>query len=390
MTKQRLVITAVLAGQSQSAVARRYGVSQSWISKLMARYRVEGEAAFEAKSRRPRTSPNATPAETIALVTGLRRRLVHAGLDAGADTIGWHLQHTHRITLSRATINRILTRAGLVTPEPAKRPRSSFVRFEAEQPNETWQSDFTHLRLADGTDTEVIAWLDDHSRYLLHLRAHERVTASVVAESFHAAAARFGYPASPLTDNGMVYTVRLAGAKNAGGRTLLEHDLARLGIVQKNGRPNHPTTQGKIERFWQTLKRWVNAQPARPATIACLQALLDAFTTEYNTRRPHRALPRRATPAAIYVTGIKAAPAGARTDAHERVRVDRIDKSGTVTLRVAGRLRHIGIGRAHAGTHVKLLVQDLEVMVVHAATGVVLRELMIDTERDYQPRGRND
>jgi transposase InsO family protein len=386
MTKQRLVISAVLAGQSQSAVARRYGVSQGWVSKLVARYRLEGEAAFEAKSRRPHTSPNATSAETVDLVLGIRRRLVRAGLDAGADTIGWHLQHTHRITLSRATTNRILSRAGVITPEPAKRPRSSYIRFQADLPNETWQSDFTHVRLADGTDTEVIAWLDDHSRYLLHLTAHPRITAKIVAQSFHTAAAENGYPASTLTDNGMVYTVRLAGAKNAGGRTILEHDLHRLGIIQKNGKPNHPTTQGKIERLWQTLKKWLTAQPERTDTIDQLQHLLDAFTTEYNTRRPHRSLPHRATPAATYNTTLKAAPSTPRNDSHDRVREDRIDKTGTVTLRVAGRLRHIGIGRTHAGTHVKLLIQNLNVTVVNTTTGELLRELTIDTTRDYQPR----
>jgi transposase InsO family protein len=390
MTKQRLVISAVLAGQSQSAVARRYGVSQGWISKLMTRYRIEGEAAYLPRSRRPHSSPYATPPEIIDLVISIRQRLVRAGLDAGAETIGWHLAHTHRITLSRATINRTLTRAGLVTPEPAKRPKSSYIRFEAAQPNETWQSDFTHCRLADGADIEVIAWLDDHSRYLLHLSAHARMTAQIVAATFHAAAAGHGYPASTLTDNGMVYTVRLAGGKNAGGRTTLEHDLHKLGITQKNGKPNHPTTQGKIERFWQTLKKWLNAQPARPDTIARLQELLDEFTAEYNTRRPHRSLPHRATPATTYTTGIKAAPTAPRTDSHDRVRDDRVDKSGTVTLRVAGRLRHIGIGRTHAGTHVRLLVQNLDVTVVNASTGQILRELTIDTTRDYQPRGKNE
>ena len=245
MTKQRLVITAVLSGQSQSAVARRYGVSQGWVSKLMARYRIEGDAAFEPKSRRPLSSQNATPEHVVDLVLGIRRRLVRTGLDSGADTIGWHLQHTHRITLSRASINRILTRAGLITPEPAKRPKSSYIRFQADQPNETWQSDFTHVRLTDGTDSEVIAWLDDHSRFLLHLSAHSRVTARIVAHTFHTAATGNGYPASTLTDNGMVYTVRLASTKNAGGRTILEHDLHQLGIIQKNGKPNHPTTQGR-------------------------------------------------------------------------------------------------------------------------------------------------
>ncbi|MGO4689979.1 IS481 family transposase, partial [Glaciibacter sp. 2TAF33] len=353
MSKQRLVITAVLSGQSQSEAARRYGVTQGWVSKLMTRYRLEGDAAFEPHSKRPKTSPGATVPELVEPVLALRRRLVRAGLDAGAETIGWRLQHTHHVTLSRATINRILARAGLVSPEPAKRPKSSYVRFEASPPNETWQSDFTHYRLDTATDTEIIAWLDDHSRYLLHLSAHPRITARIVAESFHAAAAGHGYPASTLTDNGMVYTVRLAGGKNAGGRTVLEHDLHRLGIVQKNGKPNHPTTQGKIERLWQTLKKWLTAQPDQPDTIAQLQTLLDEFTREYNTHRPHRSLPHRATPATAYDTRIKATPTGT-TPTHDRVREDRIDKSGTVTLRLPGRLRHIGIGRTHAGTHVKL------------------------------------
>lgn len=322
-------------------------------------------------------------------VLQIRRCLVRAGLDAGADTIGWHLQHTHRVTLSRASINRTLTRAGLITPEPAKRPRSSYVRFQADQPNETWQSDFTHVRLADGTDTEVIAWLDDHSRYLLQLSAHPRVTARIVARTFHSAATEHGYPASTLTDNGMVYTVRLAGRKNAGGRTILEHDLHRLGITQKNGKPNHPTTQGKIERLWQTLKKWLTSQPDQPATINQLQHLLETFRTEYNTRRPHRSLPHRATPATVYDTSIKAAPDSQRTATHDRVRENRIDKSGTVTLRVAGQLRHIGIGRTHSGTHVKLLIQDFDVTVVNATTGELIRELSIDPTRDYQPRGKN-
>ena len=176
MSKRRLVITAVLAGSSQSEVARTYGVSQSWISRLMARYATEGQAAFEPRSRRPRTSPRATPPATVELVLLLRKQLTDSGLDAGADTIGWHLTHHHRITLSRATIHRILTRAGAVTPEPAKRPKASYLRFAAEQPNETWQSDFTHYRLATGADTEIITWLDDHSRFALSLTAHHRVT----------------------------------------------------------------------------------------------------------------------------------------------------------------------------------------------------------------------
>ncbi|MEG9226064.1 integrase core domain-containing protein [Aeromicrobium sp. Sec7.5] len=157
--------------------------------------------------------------------------------------------------------------------------------------------------------------------------------------------------------------------------------------MQKNGRPNHPTTQGKVERFQQTMKKWLRAQPAQPATIDALQALLDEFVDEYNNRRPHRSLPHRAPPATLFEAMPKALPMNSRdAETHARIRHDRIDTSGVVTLRIAGRLHHIGIGRTHARTHVILLVHDLHVRVVAAATGELLRALEIDPERDYQPQ----
>ncbi|TIC83838.1 IS481 family transposase [Nocardioides sp. GY 10113] len=394
MSKRRLVITAVLAGASQSEVARTYGVSQGWISRLMTRYATEGEAVFEPASRAPKTSPTATPPATVELVLRLRKELTDAGHDAGADTIAWHLTHHHDQTLSRATIHRILTRHGTVTPEPNKRPKSSYIRFEAEQPNETWQSDFTHYRLtrpdgSPGADVEVITWLDDHSRYALHISAHTRITAPIVAATFTETAGQHGYPASTLTDNGMVYTVRLAGQGRRGGRTQLEAELRRLGVRQKNSRPGHPTTCGKVERFQQTMKKWLRAQPVQPRTLAELQALIDAFRAEYNQQRPHRSLAHRATPAAAYTARPKASPGVDRSgDTHDRVLTSIIDSSGTVTARVNGRLHHIGIGRAHARTHVIVLLQDLHARVVNAATGELLRELIIDPNRDYQPTGR--
>jgi hypothetical protein len=164
-------------------------------------------------------------------------------------------------------------------------------------------------------------------------------------------------------------------------------------VVQKHASPNHPTTCGKVERFQQTLKKWLAAQPVQPNTLAELQALLGTFVAEYNHRRPHRSLPRRATPATLYDTLPMAQPATSR-DAHthdrirhDRIRHDRIDDSGCVTLRVAGRLHHIGVGRTHARTRVVLLVQDLHVRVVNATTGELLRQLVLDPTKDYQPTG---
>lgn len=387
MSKARLVITAVTVEKRPvSEVARSYGVARSWIYALLERYWDEGEAAFEPRSRRPKTSPQAIPEVAVSLITELRKDLAGQGLDAGPQTIAWHLEHHHRIRVSAATISRYLARAGLVTPEPRKRPRSSYLRFEAEQPNECWQSDFTHYPLADGTGTEILTWLDDHSRYALRITGHRRVTGPIVLTAFRAAVAAYGAPASTLTDNGMVFTTRFSGGK--GGRNGLETELRRLGIKQKNGRPNHPQTQGKTERFQQTLKNWLRAQSPQPTTIAQLQALLDAFTALYNHQRPHRSLPHRATPATAYAARPKATPGDRTADTHDRVRTDRIDTSGVVTLRHHGRLHHIGIGRTHARTHVLMLISDLHVRVINAATGELLRELTLDPTRDYQPTGR--
>jgi len=388
MSKARLVITAIeVEGRSPAEVVAAFGVSRSWLYELLARYRAEGEAAFEPRSRRPHSSPGSTPPQTVELVLWIRKQLSDAGLDAGAETIGWHLTHHHRTTLSRATIHRILTRSGAVIPEPAKRPKVSYLRFQAEMPNETWQSDFTHYRLATGADTEIISWLDDHSRYALHVSAHTRITAPTVVATFTQAATEHGYPASTLTDNGTVYTTRFAGGR--GGRNHLEHELRRRNVVQKNSRPSHPTTCGKVERFQQTMKKWLLAQPVQPSTIAGLQALLDAFVTAYNHDRPHRSLPHRATPATSYAARPKATPGTDRArDTHDRVRHDKIDKAGCVTLRVNGRLHHIGVGRTLTGTDVLLLVQDLHIRVIHAATGELLRDLILDPRKNYQPTGR--
>ena len=372
MSRARLVITAlVIEQQSVAEVAARYGVHRSWVYRLKKRYDDIGEAAFEPGSRRPHTSPTAIPATTVELIRGLRKELAGSGMDAGPDTIAWHLAHRHQLQVSVSTVSRTLSREGLVVPEPRKRPKSSYLRFAAAMPNECWQSDFTHYRLATGVDVEVISWLDDCTRYALHVSAHRRITTPIVLATFRETAGQRGIPASTLTDNGMVYTVRHSGGR--GGRNGFEAQLRRWQVVQKNSRPNHPTTCGKVERFQQTLKKWLRAQPVQPTTIAELQALIDVFVTAYNRRRPHRSLPHSATPAALYESLPKALPTESRdTDTHDRVRVDKVSKTGNVTLRVHGKMRHIGVGRTHKGTHVLLLAQDLEVRIVNAITGELL------------------
>src|SRR4051812_29006105 len=195
MSKARLVLTALFVDrQTPAEVARRYSVHRSWVYRLKDRYEAEGEAAFEPRSRRPTSSPTATPRVAVDLIVLIRNKLKAEGHDAGPATIAWYLDSQHRIRISPATVARKLAAAGLVVPQPQKRPRSSYVRFEAEQPNGTWQSDFTHYRLADGLDVEILTWLDDHSRYLLHVSAHRRVTGPIVLAAFRASVQANGVP----------------------------------------------------------------------------------------------------------------------------------------------------------------------------------------------------
>lgn len=381
MSKYELLIKAVtVQGLSYGQVARLHGVSKTLVHKLHHRWLAEGDAAFQPRSRRPRSSPNRTPPDVAGRILALREQLTTDGLDAGADTIA-ELLAREGAPISRATVWRHLTAAGKIQPQPQKRPRSSWHRFAADRPNELWQSDFTHVSLASGQDVEVIGWIDDHSRYLLHLTAHPRVTGRTVTDGFTSTALEHGYPAATLTDNGMVYTTRYArNARGLAPGNSFETLLALNGITQKNGRPFKPTTQGKIERFWQTLKRHLAAHPA--TTITDLQDTLDAFRTHYNQQRPHRALGRR-TPEFAYQLIPKAAPTTPEDPGLWRVRYDTIDNDGKITVRLAGRLLHLGIGRAHARTEIICLIHNLDATVI-TNDGLVLAEFTLNPDHDYQ------
>ena len=371
-----LVEAHLREGRSVAELAEAHGVHRSWIYKLLARYRAEGEAGLAPRSRRPRSSPSRVPAETEDEIIVLRKQLADEGLDAGAVTIHSHLGRRHDEVPSVSSIWRVLRRRGFVTPQPKKRPRSSLIRFEAELPNETWQSDMTHWSLADGTDVEVVNVIDDHSRLCVASVAVAVTRATDVAEIFIAAAQRYGTPASVLTDNGCIYT-----AKYRGGKVIIEVLLEALGVTYKHSSPYHPQTCGKVERFHQTQKKFLAKQRAADDLVE-LQSQLDRFVAYYNTVRPHRALGRH-TPAEAYRAKIKARPPNAVPDTHFRVRHDRVDKSGTVTLRYQSRLLHIGIGRAHSGQRVLLLVADRDVRVV-SESGELIRHLTLDPTRNYQ------
>jgi len=379
VSKNRVIVSSVvLEGRSPSAVAADYGVKRRWVHTLVKRYREGGWDAVEPRSRRPHTSPNRISQAVEEEIVALRTELASQGHDAGAETIAAHLHHRHGAAPSASAIWRVLRHHQLVTPQPKKRPRSSYTRFEADLPNETWQSDFTHWRLASGAGVEILTFLDDHSRLALSITAQTVVTGLTVLHDFRKNVEEYGPPASTLTDNGLVFTTR-----SRKGRNKFENELRLLNITQKNGRPNHPQTQGKVERFQQTLKRWLAAQ-APADTVEELQAQLDRFRDYYNQIRPHRSLSRR-TPAQAYTARTKVGPAGT-VGGHWRMREDRIDDSGAVTVRYNSRLHHIGVGRAHKGTRVRLLIHNDHVRIINANTGQLLRQLIIDPTRDYQPQ----
>ena len=267
---------------------------------------------------------------------------------------------------------------GLHRPRAHKRPKSSLVRFEADQPNERWQLDITHWALADGTEVEILNQIDDHSRLAVGSDARVTFKAPDVVTCFRKAVVAHDVPAQMLSDNGAVFT----GIPRGGGRGALELELMALGVSFRHSRPYHRQTCGKVERFHQTLKRWLARQP-RVETLRGLQGQLDAFRSYYNDSRPHRALGRR-TPADAFAARPKAVPLGSPIqDGHFRVRRDRVHAGGSVTLRHNSKLHHIAVGRRHAGERVLVLVHDLEIRVL-SETGDLLRDLTIDPSRDYQ------
>jgi transposase InsO family protein len=376
MSRARVAVLKVISKElSVTAAAAGYGYSRQHLHRLIARYKASGLDAVEPRSRRPGSSPQATEDKVREFIVATRLELTAAGRDAGPVTIAWHLEQAGLHVPSTSTIRRVLHAAGLVTPEPRKRPRSSCLRFEAAQPSECWQSDFTHWPLAGGQDAEIINWLDGHSRYLLGCSAWSPVTGKVVVDTFLQASNACGLPAATLTDNGRVYTARFGGGRNA-----FEYLLAALGITQKNGQPFHPQTQGKVERFHQTQKRWLAAQPPA-ATLAGLQQQLDTFREHYNEHRPSRAL-QRSTPGHACRALPKAAPSAAPRS-HYRLRYDHVDQGGKVSIRHAGRMHHLGIGAAHRGREILALTDTASVTVIELRTGDVLSVHDIDPARGY-------
>lgn len=384
--KAMAAVMAFVVGErvNVSMVCRDAGITRKTFYKYVARCRVEGLAGFEPRSRRPGSFPNTTLIAVEDAVVAERARLLDAGCDAGPVTIRCVLADDERFQQWRlpsvATIHRILQRRGLIEPAPKKRPKSSWRRFEAPAPNEWWQIDATDWLIATGI-VRVFNIIDDHSRLLCRSRCVNEATGPAAWTTFCQAAQRWGLPAGVLSDNGLCFSGRLRGME-----VLFEANLRDAGVRPFTGRPYHPQTTGKVERFQQTLKRWLRRQDeihGLAADLAELQARLDTFAVYYNEQRLHQGI-GRVTPLSRW----HATPAATASDPLPHPGLPA--RAVILTVDPAGLVRFtdidISIGVDWAGCDVTLLIDHNYATVFH--DGHLVRHLKIDHSRRYQPSGR--
>lgn len=297
-----------------SSFCAKEGISRNTFYKLRARALAEGEAAvLEPRSRRPRSSPRRISDEVANRALEVRSALEGSGLDAGPISVHDKMVSMGLPAPSPASLARIFRAAGVARAEPSKRPRAAWRRFVYPAPNACWQMDATGYVLSGGRTVTIFQLIDDHSRLSLASLVAEAETSAGAIATFDAAVARWGVPQRLLTDNGVAFNPTRRGVRGA----LVEHVRA-LGVEPITGKPYHPTTQGKNERFHQTLLRYLNAQPLAD-TIAGLQEQVDAFDHVYN-HRPHQGLPGRITPAQAWDATAPAAPPRPAPDQHSRSR----------------------------------------------------------------------
>jgi transposase InsO family protein len=375
-----------------AAFCRAQGISRQTYYKWKKRFETDGLDGLRDRSRRPGSIPLATPAEVEDAIVRARKELAEAGEFNGPLSIGDRLAGQGVTPVpSRATIARILARRGQVRPQPRKRPRSSYRRFQAGRPNEMWQSDWTGWHLSGNRPVAIAGTLDDHSRLLVGLRAGTGDGDGELVWSVMAAAiGGYGVPMSSLTDNGLCYTTKHRGTDMR--PAAFEANLAALGCQSIASTPYHPQTCGKIERLWQTLKKWLRAREASHGPYRELAALnrdLAAFAAHYNTARPHRALAGK-TPAAAFAATVKARPAARPLPSTAQLYRTHVSTGGSVVVSgppgaVAGQLR------VHVGGRYKQLpvtvVQD-GVRVAIFAGNALIRALDVDPTKIYQPLGR--
>ena len=371
----KMLVATLPPDVNLSEWCRRMGISRQTAYKWRARFAEFGAEGLAERSRAARRPAGRTADEVEDQIVRLRKWLGENGLDAGADSIGWHLTQQRLPCPSVSTIWRVLVRRGLVVPEPKKAPPRIWRRFERERPNELWQIDATHYPLADGAVVEIVNLIDDCSRVNVDAFAVRSCTSPTAVQAFNRAAQRYGLPAEVLSDNGRAFTCGDTTIK-----VIFEATLERLGITKSHSSPYHPQTCGKVERFHQTQKRWLRHQP-QPESLAELQALLDRFRNLYNEHRPHRALKRR-TPASVWAEKPKAVPARTATAPTTTITTLIVADQGNV--RIHGLI--IGLGAAYRHQSVTVVRTGDHVTIADAETAAVIRELTIDPTRTYQPQ----
>jgi transposase InsO family protein len=376
VTAMDIRMAAALAGQIDNVAAfcRDAQISRQTFYKFRRRFRAEGIDGLRDRSRRPVTSPGQTCPEVEDIVVRRRKQLMEQGRDHGAQSIVWSLQRdgVHAVP-SPSTVWQILARRGALTPQPQKRPKSATKRFVFDRPNECWQSDWTGWSLADGSAVAIAGSLDDHSRYVVGLRAADAdADGALVWSVIMAGVDECGIPSMSLSDNGIVYTGRFHAHESA-----FEINLRALGVRTINSTPFHPQTCGKIERFWQTLKKWLAARdPA--ASLTELNAMLEEFRTCYNHHRPHRAL-RGATPAEAFHATVKARPANRPLPGPVFVSRHRVDEVGG-NLYVPPYRVHVGLRWAG---HDCISIRDGDRITIFSGNRLV-RAFTADPTRKHQ------
>lgn len=390
----KVAAAAVAAGGGEninvSAVCREERVSRKTFYKWVARFRDEGIDGLQERSRRPHRSPGQIPAEVEDRIVRLRKELLDAGLDHGATTILWHLgeeqakaRRAGRPTVavpSAASIYRALVRRGVVIPEPAKRPKASLRRFEAPAPNEWWQIDFTQWVTDTDGAVPVFNIIDDHSRVAIASRVTCDATSQTAWETFSRGAARWGLPAGVLSDNGLCFSGKLRGFE-----VDFEARLRDAGVRPFTGRPYHPQTTGKVERFQQTLKQWLRRQPIAD-DLAGLQQQLDVFCDIYNTQRPHQGIGRVPPISRWHATPTSGPADGPLAHPHfpSRRHEVTINPAGVATTRHIRAAIHVGV--EWAGQTATVITDGHRANVF--IDNQLVRHLTLDRSRLYQPSGR--
>jgi transposase InsO family protein len=354
-TRLAMVLAGSCDAVSVTALCAELEISRQTYYRLRRRYLAQGAAGLAPRSRRPHRSPGAVDPALELEIIRLRTDEGWPDPPRGAASIADELRRAGLACPAVSTIHRVLVRNGLVTPQPQKRPRASYTRFTYPDPNGCWQIDATRWELTDGAEAWIMDVLDDHSRVVVAAHACPAPTTAAAQAAVHAAGQRWGLPARILSDNGPCF----GGVGRAGD---FVDGLAALGIRAIHARPFHPQTCGKIERFHQTLKRWLRTRPAA-ATLAELQAQLDWFVEFYNHRRPHRAL-RGATPAEAWAARSPAGPAtepialspSARVViSRHRVTARGVIYLGRITIRLGARLAGSEITAVRYGRRLLLL-----------------------------------